>query len=133
MLAPGVYGGRRPFLNEHGHSLYAARLGRAVLRAGLSIGGNTGRGGGKVRGVVIDVDDPRRTVGGAAIAVWGSGRRSQILDTTVRGHSVLAAGVEARRPDGLRIERLRVRGFTDFGVLIDANDPRNAGRASASA
>jgi hypothetical protein len=31
--------------------------------------------------------------------------------------------VEARRPDGLRIERLVARGFTDFGVLADANEP----------
>jgi hypothetical protein len=124
VLAPGTYRGTRPFLNEHGHRLYAARLGRSVLRAGLSLGGNAGRGGGTVRGVVVDVGDPSRTVGGAAIAVWGTGARSRILDTTVRGRAKLPAGVEARRPDGLRIERLVARGFTDFGVLIDANDPR---------
>jgi hypothetical protein len=131
VLAPGSYGGRRPFLNEHGHRLYASRLGRSVLRSGLSMGGNRGRGGGRVRGVVIDVDDPRRTVDGAAIAVWGSGHDSQILDTTVRGHSVLSAAVKARRPDGLRIERLVARGFADFGVFVDANDPGATGRFRA--
>jgi hypothetical protein len=128
VLAPGTYGGRRPFLNEYGHRIYAARLGRAVLRAGLSMGGNLGRGGGRVRGVVVDVAQRRRTVDGAAIAVWGTGRRSEILDTAVRGHSVLSAGVKARRPDGLRIERLVARGFADFGVLVDANEPRDAER-----
>ena len=76
-----------------------------------------------MRGIVLDVDDPRRTVGGAAIAVWGTGVRSRILDTTIRGHSKLSAGIEARRPEGLRIERVVARGFTDFGVLVDANDP----------
>jgi hypothetical protein len=123
VLAPGVYGGSRPFLNPHGHHLYASRLGGSVLRAGLSLGGNGGPGGGSVRGLVVDVGDRSRTVDGAAIAVWGSGRRSQILDTTLRGRATLPAGVSARRPDGLRIQRLVVRGFTDFGVLVDANDP----------
>jgi hypothetical protein len=123
VLAPGVYRGRGPFLNPSGHRLYAAQLGRAVLRAGLSMGGNTGPGGGSVRGLVMDVGDRRRTVEGAAIAVWGTGRRTQILDTTIRGRGTLRAGVVARRPDGLRIRRLVARGFTDAGVLVDANEP----------
>jgi hypothetical protein len=123
VLAPGTYRGRRPFLNPSGHRLYAARPGRSVLRAGLSMGGNFGPGGGLVRGVVVDVGDRRRTVEGAAIAVWGTGRRTQILDTMVKGHDTLKAGVVARRPDGLRIRRLVARGFTDAGVLVDANEP----------
>jgi hypothetical protein len=123
VLAPGVYRGRRPFLNPSGHRLYAARPGRAVLRAGLSLGGNSGPGGGLVRGLVVDVGDASRTVEGAAIAVWGTGRRAQILDTTVKGRATLRAGVAVRRPDGLRIRRLVARGFTDVGVLVDANEP----------
>jgi hypothetical protein len=124
VLANGTYSGAEPFLNPHGHRLYAANLGRAVLKAGLSLGGNTGRGGGLARGLVIDVRDRRRTVDGAAIAVWGTGRGSRILDTRVRGGGRLSAGVEARRPEGLVIERLVARGFQDFGVLVDANDVR---------
>jgi len=123
VLANGRYGSRQPFLNPYGHRLYAATLGRAVLTAGLSLGGNSGRGGALVRGVVVDVRDPRRTVDGAAIAVWGRGRGTRILDTTVRGHGVLSAGVKARRLDGLVVERLVARRFRDFGVLVDANDP----------
>lgn len=122
VLAPGTYGGRRPFLNPHGHRIYSARKGRAVLRAGLSLGGNDGPGGGLVRGVVVDIDEPGRTVDGAAIAVWGTGRGSRILDTTLRGSGVVSAGIEARRPDGLVVRRVVVRRFTDFGVLADAND-----------
>jgi hypothetical protein len=123
VLAAGRCDGDRPFLNPQGHRLYAARLGRAVLTAGLSLGGNEGRGGALVRGLVVDVRDPRRTVDGAAIAVWGSGRGVRILDTTVRGHGELSAGIEARRPEGLVIERVVARRFRDFGVLVDANDP----------
>jgi hypothetical protein len=122
VLAPGSYGGRQPFSNPYGHRIYAARLGKAVLRAGLSLGGNEGPGGGLVRGVVVDVRDPRRTVDGAAIAVWGTGRDSRILDTTLRGHGVVPSGVAARRPDGLVVRRVHVRGFTDYGVFADANE-----------
>jgi hypothetical protein len=124
VLANGTYSSRRPFLNPFGHQLYAAGLGRAVLRAGLSLGGNEGDGGGLVRGLVVDVSERRRTVGGAAIAVWGTGRNSRILDTRVHGHATLRAGVEAREPHGLVIERLVARGFQNFGVLVDANQPR---------
>ena len=121
VLAPGTYGGRRPFANPFGHHLYSAELGKAILTAGLSLGGNRGRGGGLVRGLAFDVRDPRRTVDGAAIAVWGKGRDSRILDTTLEGHGVLDAGLAARRPDGLVVQRMVVRRFRDFGVLVDAN------------
>jgi hypothetical protein len=122
VLAPGTYGGRRPFANPFGHQLYSAEAGKAVLTARLSLGGRHGRGGGLVRGLTIDVRDRRRTVNGAAIAVWGRGRDSRILDTTLVGHGMLDAGVDARRPDGLVIERMVVRRFRDYGVLVDAND-----------
>ena len=113
---------RRPFLNPHGHDIYAARRGRAVLRAGLSLGGNAGRPGALVRGVVVDIDDARRTVDGAAIAVWGAGRDVRILDTTLRGNGVARAGISAQQPEGLEIRRVVVRRFTDFGIFVDAND-----------
>lgn len=134
VLRSGVYDSDRPFLNPHGHRIYAASLGRAVLRAGISLGGNTGRGGGLVRGVVVDVADPNRTVEGAGIAVWGAGRHSRILDTTIRGNAVLAAGIGGRRPDGLTVRRVVVRDVTDYGVFADASDRENApaGRFSIS-
>jgi hypothetical protein len=72
--------------------------------------------------VVVDVRDPSRTIDGAGIAVWGTGRRARILDTRLRGHGVLSSGISARRPDGLVVRRAVVRGFTDYGVLADAND-----------
>jgi hypothetical protein len=122
VLAAGPYESRRPFLNPHGHAIYAARRGRAVLRAGLSLGGNAGRPGALVRGVVVDVDDARRTVDGAAIAIWGTGRNVRVVDTTVRGNGVVRAGISAQQPEGLRIRRVVVRRFTDFGIYVDAND-----------
>jgi hypothetical protein len=77
-----------------------------------------------VRGLTIDVNRRTRTVEGAAIAVWGTGSGVRILDTTLRGNGVMRAGISARRPDGLKVKRVVVRGFTDFGILVDANDPR---------
>jgi hypothetical protein len=124
VLARGTYASRDVFLNPHGHHLYAARRGRAVLRAGLSLGGNAGRSGALVRGLVLDIRDPARTLDGAAITVWGSGRDVRILDTTLRGNGVARSGISARRPEGLRVARVVARDFTDYGVLVDANDTR---------
>ena len=75
VLANGRYAGRRPFLNPYGRRLYAATQGRAVLLAGLSLGGNEGSGGALVRGVVVDVGDARRTVDGAPSPCGGRGAR----------------------------------------------------------
>jgi hypothetical protein len=123
VLADGVYDGSRPFLNPHGHRLYAATLGGAVLRAGLSLGGNTGRPGGSVRGIVFDVRDPEKTVEGAEIVVWGSATGAHVLDVTLRGNRVIRTGLVVRQPEGFRGARLVARGFTDYGVSVDANDP----------
>lgn len=122
VVAAGTYESRRPFLNPNGHRIYAARRGRAVLRAGLSLGGNRGRPGALVRGLVLDIDEPRRTVDGAAIAVWGAGRDVRILDTVLRGNGVTPAGISAHQPEGLDIRRVVVRRFTDFGIFVDANE-----------
>ena len=122
-LADGVYGGRGPFLNPHGHRLYSANLGGAVLRVGLSLGGNAGRPGGLVRGVVFDVRDPAKTVEGALISVWGTATRARVLDVTLRGNQIVRSGLVVREPEGFSSARLVVRGFTDYGVVVDANDP----------
>ena len=122
VLADGVYGGAGPFLNPHGHSLYARRLRGAVLRVGLSLGGNEGRPGGLVRGLVFDVRDPAKTAEGAEITVWGTAKRARVLDVTLRGNEVVRSGLVVRQPEGFSASRLVVRGFTDYGVLVDANE-----------
>ena len=46
----------------------------------------------------------------------------RILDTSLRGNGVARAGISAQQPEGLRIGRVVVRRFTDFGIFVDAND-----------
>jgi hypothetical protein len=123
VLADGVYDGSEPFLNPNGHRLYAATLGGAVLRAGLSLGGNAGPAGGAVRGIVLDVRDPQKTVEGAEIAVWGTAKGVRVLDVTLRGNRVIRTGLVVRQPEGFHGARLVARGFTDYGIVVDANDP----------
>jgi lipopolysaccharide/colanic/teichoic acid biosynthesis glycosyltransferase len=129
VLAAGTYGSPRPFLNPHGHRLYAAKRGAVVLKAGLSLGGNDGPGGGLVRGIVFDVDSSSRTVDGAIIEVWGTGRNSAVLDTTLRGNDVVGSAIVARQPSGLIVRRVVVRGFSSYGVVIDANELSPSPRA----
>jgi hypothetical protein len=123
VLADGIYDGSEPFLNPNGHRLFAATLGGAVLRAGLSLGANAGPPGGGVRGIVLDVRDPQKTVEGAEIAVWGTATNAKVLDVTLRGNRVIRTGLVVRQPEGFRGARLVARGFTDYGVVVDANDP----------
>jgi hypothetical protein len=127
VLASGVYDNAIPFQNTNGHRLYAATLGGAVLRAGLVVGGNWGPGGALVQGLTFDVSDPAKTALNSIVHVWGDGGRgSRILDSTFNGHGLIGSAVMARQPDGLVVQRVRVRDFTDNGVLADANVPNLA-------
>ena len=133
VLAPGAYRGRRPFLNPSGHRLYAARPGRAVLRAGLSMGGNSGPGGGLVRGLVVDV--ARRPPHGRGSRHRGVGHGPAHADPRHDGQGprhLCGPGSPSRRPDGLRIRRLVARGFTDAGCSSTPTSPSGRGRASRS-
>jgi hypothetical protein len=117
VLEPGRYDSDRPFVDANGHAIYAAMVGKAVLTAGVQIAG----GAGLVRGVVFDVSEPAKTVEGAAVRVTGSG--AAVLDLVLRGHGALRSGVAVTEPEGFRAARIVVRGFTDYGVLVDASDP----------
>ena len=123
VLAPGEYDHARPFANTFGHRIYAARPGKAILRAGISIGARSGGSGAQVRGVVFDVRDRAKTLHGAIVEVWGSATNAQVLDTVLRGNGVAAAGIVARQPAGFVARRIVARDFSDYGVLVDANEP----------
>ena len=131
VLAPGTYRGRRPFVNAHGHRLYAARRGTARLTAGISLGSNAPVRGALVRGLVVDVDRAGGAFDGAAISVWGESRGARILDTVVRGNGVLRSGISVHQPEGLVVKRVVARGFTGYGVFVDANDTRRGVLADA--
>lgn len=123
VLADGVYDNPTFFQNPYGHRLWAARPGGAILKAGISLGGNWGPGRGLVRGVAFDVQDPTKVLHGGIVNVWGTGSGSRLLDLTFEGHGVLAAAVVARQPEGLVVQRVVARDFTDYGLLVDANTP----------
>jgi hypothetical protein len=122
VLAGGMYDNNRPFMNSRGHRIYAARLGQAILRAGINIGANSGGSGALVRGVVFDVRDRAKTLRGALVTVWGSATNARVLDTVLRGNRVMAAGIFVRQPAGFVAKRIIARNFTDYGVLVDANE-----------
>ena len=122
VLSAGTYDAEEAFVNANGHSLYAGELGKAILTAGLSVGSNDGRRGGAVRGLVLDVRDPDKTADGAAVNIWGDAAGVQLLDLRVRGGKSIRSGVVIRQPEGFVGARLVLRDFTDYGIVIDAND-----------
>ncbi|MGH3116365.1 MAG: hypothetical protein ACRDQ2_04510 [Gaiellales bacterium] len=122
-LADGVYDNAVPFQNNYGHRMYAARLGGAVFKAGLVLGGNFGPGRGLVQGVAFDVSDKTKTLLNGVIHVWGTGSGSQILDSTFNGNGVIGSGIHIVKPEGNVVRRVQVRNFTDYGVFADASNP----------
>ncbi len=123
VLANGVYDSLGPFTNARGHRLYAATPGGAVLRAGIVLGANGGQGNGLLQGIAFDVTDTTKTLQNSVVHVWGSGAGTRILDATFNGNRVVGSAIVARQVEGLVVQRVRIRDFGDFGILVDANSP----------
>jgi hypothetical protein len=121
ILADGVYDNPGPFANPNGHRLYAARLLGATLTAGINLASTYGRPSALVRGIAFDVTDPAKTFMGAVIFSWGTSQGTHVLDSTLNGNSVIGAGILAFQPDGLVVQRVQVRDFTDWGIVADNN------------
>jgi len=117
VLANGIYDNNGPFYDVNGHRLYAATLGGAVLRAGITMGGNFGPGNGLLRGITFDVSDPAKTLSNSIIHIWGSGAGSQILDVTMNGHGAVGTGIRALALEGIVIQRVVATDFTDYGII----------------
>jgi Right handed beta helix region len=122
VLAPGVYDNKRPFVDSEGDRIYSARLGRAVFRAGIVLGGNYGPPGALIRGLTFDVSDPSKVSQGAEVLVWGTARGAAVLDTRLDGHGVVSAGLVVRQPNGFVARRIAARRFLSYGVEVDPND-----------
>ncbi|HEV2712791.1 MAG TPA: right-handed parallel beta-helix repeat-containing protein [Gaiellaceae bacterium] len=122
IVAPGVYDSPRPFSNAYGHRVYAARPGRAVLRAGMVLGGHEGQAGALVQGLRFEITDPTKTLHGDVIHVWGSARKARVLDTSLHGHWTVSAGLVVRQPEGFVARRVVASRFRSFGVVVDPND-----------
>ncbi|MFN8223540.1 MAG: hypothetical protein U0R50_09910 [Gaiellales bacterium] len=122
VLADGTYDAAAPFTNANGHRLYAQNLGKAVLTAGLVVGGNYGSPTTVVRGLVFDVSSPVKALGGGIVHVWGpGGTNAKILDCVFKGNNVIPYGVLALNPDGLTLQRAQLSSFTDVAVRVSDN------------
>jgi hypothetical protein len=122
VLAPGIYDHHRPFSNRGGDRLYASRLGGAVLKTGIVLGGDSSPPGALVRGLKFDVADPAKTLHGAIVHVWGSAAHAAVLDTWLDGHGVVEAGLVVRQPEGFVGRRIVAASFRSYGVVVDPYD-----------
>lgn len=121
VLAPGVYDNRRPFSDRDGDRLYAAQLGRAVFKAGMVLGSNTGPPGASIRGLTFDVVDRSKTLEGAIVHVWGSASDASVQDTRLYGNGRVDSGLLVRQADGFVGRRIVAEGFRSYGVVVDPN------------
>jgi hypothetical protein len=122
VLEPGAYDNPRPFADREGDRLYAARLGKVVLRAGIVLGANAGPAGASIQGLSFDVSDRAKTLHGAIVHIWGSASHASVLDTRLYGHSRVDTGLLVRQPQEFVGRRIVANGFRSYGVLVDPND-----------
>ena len=119
---PGTYDNPKPFADREGDRLYAARLGAAVLRAGVVLGANEGPPGASIRGLRFDVSDPAKTLNGAIVHVWGSASHASVRDTRLDGNRRVETGLLVRQAQGFVGRRIVASGFRSYGVVVDPND-----------
>src|SRR5436190_13878488 len=122
VLAPGIYDNSEEFADTEGDRIYASRVGRAVLRAGIVLGGNNGPPGALIRGLNFSVSDPRKTLQGDVVHVWGSASGARVLDIRIDGHGVIGAGLVVHQPAGFVARRVVARRFLSYGIVVDPND-----------
>jgi hypothetical protein len=121
VLEPGVYDGERPFADRDGDRLFAARLGSVVLKTGVVLGANEGAPGASLRGLTFNVTDPRKTLHGSIVHVWGSASHASVLDTRLYGHGRVDAGLLVRQPRAFVARRIVAEGFRSYGIAVDPN------------
>jgi hypothetical protein len=122
VLGPGTYDNPRPFADRDGDRLYAARLGKVVLRAGIVLGANAGRAGASIQGLSFDVSAAAKTLHGAIVHVWGSASHASVLDTRLYGHGRVDTALLVRQAEGFVGRRIVANGFRSYGVLVDPNE-----------
>ena len=118
VLADGVYDSSSYFNDSSGNHLYAEHLGMARLNAGMALGK-----GAIVDGLVFDVSAAAKAVpdgNSSVLSTWGPD--VQVLDTVVRGHTVIEQGLLALSPGGLVVRRCEFFDLRDFGIYADANN-----------
>ena len=93
VLEPGTYDSPRAFADREGDRLYAARLGKVVMRAGIVLGANTGRPGASIRGLIFDVSDPSEARGNRVPARQILDRGSARISSELHGEPEVQAAL----------------------------------------
>jgi hypothetical protein len=121
VLADGDYTPASAFSNPNGNRIYAAHLGKAVLHAGITLGGNYGTGGGLIQGLAFDVTSSSLAPDSAIVDLWGAaGNNNTVLDTTFDGHGAIDYAIRDTTPEGFTARRIVARNFTSNGISVDS-------------
>jgi hypothetical protein len=121
VLADGTYSAPSAFSDRNGHHLFAAHLGRAVLQAGIVLGGNFGHTGGSIQGLAFDISDAGAVDDNSIVDVWGAmGVNIAVRDTTFDGHAVVGYAINVDTGEGFDAERIVARNFTSDGISVDS-------------
>jgi hypothetical protein len=123
VLADGIYDGSQPFENRRGDRIYAQHLRKAILTAGMIVGGD-GAGGARLQGLAFNLNDPSKAADNGIVYAWGrSADDLEVLDCAFYGNRRIDVGLYALNPQGLDAERLIFIGFTGVALRASNNIP----------
>ena len=121
VLADGDYSASTAFKDPNGHHIYAEHLGKAVLHAGVTLGGNYGGGGGLIQGLAFDITSASVVEDNAILDNWGAaGVNVTVLDTTFDGHNSVGYAMRVTTPEGFIAHRVVARNLTSSGIAVDS-------------
>ncbi|HEV2643725.1 MAG TPA: hypothetical protein VGT98_13505, partial [Candidatus Elarobacter sp.] len=121
VLADGTYSASSAFSNAEGHHLFAAHVGKAVLTAGIVLGGNFGHTGGSIQGLAFDIANPNAVDDNSIVDVWGAmGVDTAVRDTTFNGHFAVGYAINVNPGEGFVAQRIVASNFTSDGISVDS-------------
>src|SRR5581483_8580023 len=122
VLADGTYA-NSTYFSDASSNIYAQHLGKAVLNAGLVVGGNSGAGGDTVQGLAFNLTNNSLGFQGAELNIWGpAGANTKVYDCTFEGNYDMDFGIVNLKISGFVAQRLALSHFhADAMEIYDNN------------
>lgn len=115
ILTNGVYDNVTPITFRVPHRIWSEHLGGAVLKCGLTFGGNWGTPGAEIHGLRFMIENSAHAEN--CIATWGTGSQLKITDCWFDGGGNSQAAIKAQAVNGLSIKRVEIKNFLSWGIF----------------
>ena len=115
ILSDGIYDNSAPITFSVPHRIWSEHLGGAVLKCGLTFGGNWGTPGAEIHGLRFMIENSAHAEN--CVATWGTGSQLKITDCWFDGGGNSQAAIKAQAVNGLSIKRVEIKNFLSWGIF----------------